>query len=51
MKLHVIHFETNADLPEAVRTKVPDEVGQTILRHALNQAVGGAQTPLASRAP
>ena len=39
MKLHVIHFETNADLPEAVRAKVPDEVGQTILRYALNQAV------------
>jgi broad specificity phosphatase PhoE len=35
-KLHVIHYSTNDDLSESVRTGLPDEVALTIFRIALN---------------
>lgn len=35
-KLHVIHYSTNEDLPESVRTALPDEFALTVFRIALN---------------
>jgi broad specificity phosphatase PhoE len=36
MKLHVIHYSADSDLPASVRESMPDGVAQTIFRAALN---------------
>lgn len=48
MKLHVIHFAHNTDLPENVRAKIADDVAQTIFRAALNTAVAGGASEMHS---
>lgn len=47
-KIHVIHYSSNDDLPQSVRTKVPDAVGQTLLRQTLNNHLAQGKSEMHS---
>jgi len=46
MKLRVIHYSANGDLPEAVRAALPDDVAQTLFRAAFNSHVSDGRTEM-----
>ena len=45
-KLHVIHYASDSDLPSSIRDKVPDSVGQSLFRHALNEALAHGKSEM-----
>jgi broad specificity phosphatase PhoE/2'-5' RNA ligase/cation transport regulator ChaB len=46
MKLQVIHFAANSDLPDRVRNQIPDEEIQSVFRAVLNSHLGDGRTEM-----